>query len=60
MVMRILLPIRTGSIGTGWFSLRQTGISQCGFAILPLRGSSMTMIVLEKWKRLIPKGNIET
>lgn len=37
MVMRILLPIRTGSIGTGWLGLRQTGISQCGFAILPLR-----------------------
>lgn len=60
MVMRILLPIRTGSIGTGWLGLRQTGISQCGYAILPLRVSLNDLIVKENRERLIPIGGIET
>ncbi len=58
--MRILLPIRTGSIGTGRFSLRQTGKSQKASPSCPYGFFSMTLIVLEKRERLIPKGGIET
>ena len=60
IVMMILLPIQTGSIETGWFSLRQTGKSQKASPSCPYGFSSMTLIVLEKRKRLIPKGDIET
>ena len=56
IVMMILLPIQTGSIETGWFSLRQTGISQCGFAILPLRVSLNDFDSFGEEGEAYPKG----
>ena len=60
IVMMIFLPIQTGSIETGWFSLRQTGISQKASPSCPYGFSLNDLIVREKWKRLIPNGDIET
>lgn len=55
---KVLVLIHTVSIEAGWFGLRQTSISQYGFAILPLRVLSQCYCSFGKRERLIRVGGI--